>query len=133
MNKIWMFALLAVGCSMVAFSGLALAQSTPSARNTSVDDGVLVVSWEKVRLEGDPPRLELCLKIKEILGFVSNEYRCESYGSPADYLEARFPGKQVRLTRWDYVCTPMTVGGIVAQTCKQQIIMYYKIGDSRSL
>jgi len=93
----------------------------------AVDDGFVRVREANWSLAGDPPRLVVCLKKEQTgQGVFVNASKCTKFGTPQQYLDARFPGKRVVLTRFDYSCSAESKTAYNVH-CPPEVVLYYRI------
>ena len=121
--------LLALAMSPLLFSfGVQAADTTYAsftAANADTPEGFIRVTRAGWDLVGDPPRVRFCLSAREIKGVLLNDFKCIRWGNAQDYLNTRYPGKGVTLSRWDFNCTAR--GNSTSAWCEQEIVLYYRI------
>lgn len=102
----------------------ALEQVAEASVSQVPDEGFVRVTQAGWNVSGTPPVVKFCLRSEEKPGLITNSFTCSQWGSAQSYLDRRFPGMGVKLTRWEYQCEAIYQNG-----CAQRIVLYYRVSN----
>lgn len=112
--------MMCVGLACVGAS--ASAQVAPVSASQISNEGFIRVTQSAWTLSGSPPVVKFCLSSEEKPGLIVNTVTCNQWGNAQAYLDRRFPGMGVKLTRLDYQCEALARMG-----CENRIVLYYLV------
>lgn len=119
----WNKALLGMMCaSLACVAASASAQVAPVSAGQAPNEGFIRVTQSAWTLSGTPPVVKFCVSSEEKPGLIANTVTCNQWGNAQAYLDRRFPGMGVKLTRLDYQCEALNRMG-----CENRIVLYYQV------